>query len=431
MSLIFLNMKKKVLYPLIALVIIIVALIVGKKQGWIGGEYQQKVTVEKAVPRTLTELITANGKIKPEVVVKVSSDVSGEILELTVKEGDEVVVGQVLARIQPDIYQRHLEKMEASLRSSEANLAQAEAQLKQKELSYNRNKTLWDQQTISESEYELAQSDYNIAKASVEASRAALRNARASLNEAKDNLTKTTIYSPMDGTVSRLNVEKGERVVGTAQFEGTDMMTIANLNNMEVVVDVNENDIIRVSSRDTALIEVDAYLDTKFKGLVTEIANSAKSEGTSADQITNFEVKVLIMPESYQELVEDKGENFYPFRPGMSATVDIQTNTRADVLCVPIQSVTTRADTISTDEDGKKLNTEAEKTEVVFVVKEGRIEQRKVTPGIQDTKYIEIIEGLQEGDEVVTAPYSAISQKLKNNDPVEVTDKLFEDKTKK
>ncbi len=423
-------MKKKVLYPLIVLVIIIVVLIVGKKQGWIGGEYQQKVSAEKAVQRTLTELITANGKIKPEVVVKVSSDVSGEILELTIKEGDEVVTGQILARIQPDIYQRNLEKMEALLRSSEANLAQAEAQFKQKELSFNRNKTLWNQQTISESEYELAQSDHNISKASVEASRAALRNARASLNEAKDNLTKTTIYSPMNGTVSRLNVEKGERVVGTAQFAGTDMMTIANLNNMEVVVDVNENDIIRVSSRDTALIEVDAYLDIKFKGLVTEIANSAKSEGTSADQITNFEVKVLILPESYQELVKEKGENFYPFRPGMSATVDIQTNTRANVLCVPIQSVTTRADTISTDKDGKKLNAEENKVEVVFVVKDGKVEQRKVTPGIQDTKYIEIVEGLQEGEEVVTAPYSAISQKLKNNDPVEVTDKLFEEKPK-
>ncbi|SMO51313.1 HlyD family secretion protein [Saccharicrinis carchari] len=424
-------MKKNILYPLIALAIIIIALIAGKKLGWIGGEFQLKVMVEQAEPRTLTELITANGKIKPEVEVKVSSDVSGEILELTVKEGDEVFNGQILAKIQPDIYQRHLEKMQASLRSAEANLAQAEAQLQQKELSFNRNKTLWEQQTISESEYELALSDYNIAKASAEASKAALRNAKASLNEAKDNLTKTTIYSPMDGTVSRLNVEKGERVVGTAQFEGTDMMTIANMNNMEVVVDVNENDIIRVSSRDTALIEVDAYLDRKFKGLVTEIANSAKSEGTSADQITNFEVKVLILPQSYRELIQEKGENFYPFRPGMSATVDIQTNTRADVLSVPIQSVTTRADTTTINTKDKDLNQEDDKTEVVFVVKEGRVEQRNVTPGIQDTRHIEIIEGLKEGEEVVTAPYSAIANKLKHNDPVEVVEKLFEDKEKK
>lgn len=274
-------MKRNVLYPLIALLVVVIGLIVAKKQGWVGGEFRHKVMVEKAERRTLTELITANGKIKPQVEVKVSSDVSGEILDLSVKEGDEVVKGQVLARIQPDIYQRNLEKMQASVRSSEANLAQSEAQFQQKKLAFERFQSLWKQQTISESEYEQVLADYNVAKASVEAAQAALINARASLNEAKDNLSKTTIYAPMDGTVSQLNVEKGERVVGTAQFEGTDMMTIANLNNMEVVVDVNENDIIRVALMDTALIEVDAYLKTKFKGVVTEIANSARSEGSA------------------------------------------------------------------------------------------------------------------------------------------------------
>ena len=271
--------------------------------------------------------------------------------------------------------------------------------------------------------------DFNVAKASVDAAKASLRNAKASLNEAHDNLTKTTIYAPMNGTISRLNVEKGERVVGTAQFEGTDMMTIANLNNMEVVVDVNENDIIRVSLKDTALIEVDAYLKKKFKGLVTEIANSAKSEGTSTDQITNFEVKVLILPDSYRELMKDKGKNFYPFRPGMSATVDIQTNTKANVLTVPIQSVTTRKDTAKVSELNPELkDMEEEKVEVVFVVIDGKIEQRKVEPGIQDTRYIQIIEGLSEGEEVVSAPYNAISKKLNHEDLVEVVDKLFEDK---
>ncbi|WP_075591484.1 efflux RND transporter periplasmic adaptor subunit [Labilibacter marinus] len=424
-------MKKSVLYPLIGLVVIILLLIVAKKQGWIGGEFKHKVKIEKVEVRTLTETITANGKIKPEVEVKVSSDVSGEILLLTVKEGDEVKKGQMLARIQPDIYERNLEKRQASLKSSEASLAQAEAQFKQKELSYNRNEKLWKEQTISESEYEQALADYNVAKASVDASRASLRNAKASLNEAKDNLAKTTIYAAMDGTISRLNVEKGERVVGTAQFEGTEMMTIANLNNMEVVVDVNENDIIRVSSMDTALIEVDAYLKQKFKGLVTEIANSAKSQGTSADQITNFEVKILILPESYQELLEEKGTNFYPFRPGMSATVDIQTNTKVDVLTVPIQSVTTRKDTTKVEDDNLDLEKEEEKTEVVFVVVDGKIEQRKVAVGIQDTKYIQIIEGVEKGEEVVSAPYSAIAKKLNNGDLVEVVDKLFDAKDKK
>ncbi|WP_430934073.1 efflux RND transporter periplasmic adaptor subunit [Saccharicrinis sp. 156] len=423
-------MKKKLLYPLIILIVIIVGLVIAKGQGWIGGDFRHKVEVKKAETRTLTEIITANGKIKPEVEVKVSSDVSGEILELTVKDGDEVQKGQILARVQPDIYQRNLEKMQASVRSSEANLSQSEAQFQQKQLAYNRNKTLWEQQTISESEYEQVLADYNVAKASVEAANASLINAKASLNEAKDNLTKTTIYAPMDGTVSRLNVEKGERVVGTAQFEGTDMMTIANLNNMEVVVDVNENDIIRVSMMDTAIIEVDAYLKTKFKGLVTEIANSAKTEGTSADQITNFEVKVLILPESYRELMEEKGEGFYPFRPGMSATVDIQTNTKVDVLTIPIQSVTTRKDTTEVEEQEEDLKKEEEKIEVVFVVADGKIEQRKVKPGIQDTKFIEITEGLQVGEQVVSAPYSAISKKLKHEDLVEVVDKLFEEKEK-
>ncbi len=418
-------MKKSILYPLLGLVVIIILLVVAKKAGWIGGEFRHKVTVEEAKTRTITETITANGKIKPEVEVKVSSDVSGEILELTVKEGDEVIKGQILAKIQPDIYQRHLEKMQASLRSSEANLAQAEAQFSQKELAYQRNKKLWEEETIAESEYERILAEYNVAKASVQASKASLINARASLNEAKDNLSKTTIYAPMAGTISRLNVEKGERVVGTAQFEGTAMMTIANLNNMEVVVDVNENDIIRVSFRDTALIEVDAYLKQKFKGIVTEIANSAKTQGSS-DQVTDFEVKILILPESYQELIKDKGSNFYPFRPGMSATVDIQTNTQTNILTIPIQSVTTRQDTAKVDSIDHKITDE--KIEVVFVENQGTIEQRKVEPGIQDTKYIEIINGLEEGEKVISGPYSAISKKLNNGDLVEVVDQLFENK---
>ncbi|TLX73917.1 efflux RND transporter periplasmic adaptor subunit [Labilibacter sediminis] len=422
-------MKKSILFPLLALVLIVVLLIVAKKQGWIGSEFRHKVTVEKVELRTITETITANGKIKPEVEVKVSSDVSGEILDLRVKEGDEVIKGQMLAKIQPDIYERNLEKMEASLRSAEANLSQSMAQFKQKELAYNRNKQLWNEKTISESEYEQVLAEYNVAKAGVESSEASLRNARAALNEAKDNLTKTTIYAPMDGTVSRLNVEKGERVVGTGQFEGTEMMTIANLNNMEVVVDVNENDIIRVNYNDTALIEVDAYLKTKFKGIVTQIANSAKLEGASTDQITNFEVKVFILPESYQDLLNSENNTSYPFRPGMSATVDIQTNTVQGVFTVPIQSVAMRKDTL--DAKSKDAETLDEKVEVVFVVSDGTIEQRKVTSGIQDAKYIEVISGLSEEEEVVSGPYSAISKKLKDKDLVEISDELFSEKEKK
>ncbi|MCG8582600.1 MAG: efflux RND transporter periplasmic adaptor subunit [Bacteroidales bacterium] len=420
-------MKKPVVIAIVAIITIVIVLVIGKKQGWIGQEYQEKVLAEKAQHRTITEAITANGKINPIVEVKISSDVSGEILDLLVEEGQEVKRGQVLARIQPDIYERNYEKMEASVKSAEANLQQAKAQLQQKRLNYNRNKQLWEDKTISESDFEQVESEFEIARANKASAEASLRNSRASLKEAKDNLNRTTIYAPMDGTISRLNVEKGERVVGTAQFEGTEMMTLANLHQMEVLVDVNENDIIRVSYNDTCIIEVDAYLKQEFKGVVTQIANSAKTQGTSADQITNFEVRVLILPESYQHLIKENANNIYPFRPGMSATVDIQTNTRYNTLTVPIQSVTTRPDSIMTDSIKMEVDKD-KRIEVVFVVEEGKAVQKKVVPGIQNTKYIEILEGLAEDDEVVSGPYSAISRKLKSGNAVQVVDKLFEDK---
>jgi len=423
-------MKKPVVIAIVAIVLILIVLVIGKKQGWVGQDYQEKVLAEKVQLRTVTESITANGKIKPKVEIKISSDVSGEILDLLVEEGEEVKTGQVLARIQPDIYERNYEKMEASVKSAEANVAQAKAQFQQKELNYNRNKTLWNDKTISAAEYEQASSEYEIAKANKAATEAAFRNSHASLKEAKDNLNRTTIYAPMDGTISRLNVEKGERVVGTGQFEGTEMMTLANLHQMEVLVDVNENDIIRVSQHDTCLIEVDAYLKQKFKGIVTQIANSAKTQGASADQITNFEVRVLILPESYQELTAKNTQNRYPFRPGMSATVDIQTNTRYNTVTIPIQSVTTRPDT--TNNDTLKLETDKDtRIEVVFVVKNGKALMKKVVPGIQNTKHIEILDGLDENDKVISGPYSAISRKLENEAAVQVVDQLFDPKKEK
>ncbi len=423
-------MRKPIIIAIVAIVLIVIVLVVGKKQGWVGQEYQEKVLAEKVQLRTITESITANGKIKPKVEIKISSDVSGEILELLIKEGEEVKQGQVLARIQPDIYERNYEKMEASVKSAEANVTQTKAQFRQKELSYNRNKKLWQEKTIPEAEYELASSEYHIAKANKEAAEASLRNSRASLKEAKDNLNRTTIYAPMDGTISRLNVEKGERVVGTAQFEGTEMMTLANLHQMEVLVDVNENDIIRVSHHDTCLIEVDAYLKQKFKGLVTQIANSAKIQGASADQITNFEVHVLILPESYQELTAKNSNNIYPFRPGMSATVDIQTNTKYNTITIPIQSVTTRPDTTSNNSLKTKSDKD-ERIEVVFVVEDGKAIQKKVVPGIQNTKHIEILEGLEADEQVISGPYSAISRKLNHESAVQVVDKLFDSKKDK
>ena len=415
-------MKKAHIIALAALVVLIVFLIAGKKMGWIGKEIREKVTVEKAILRTLTESITANGKIKPETEVKISSDVSGEIIELLVKEGDEVVKGQILARIQPDIYQRNLERTEAAVKNSEANLTQAQAQLLQKKLAFNRSKELFEQKAIPLSEFEQMQAEFNIAQANVASAEATLRSALASRSEARDNLNKTTIYAPMGGTISRLNVEKGERVVGTAQFSGTEMMTLANLNMMEVMVDVNENDIIRVKKGDTCLIEVDAYLKKKFKGLVTQIANSANVQGTSTDQITNFEVRILVLPESYADLIQEG--NSYPFRPGMSATVEIQTKTMPNILTIPLISVTMRNDSLLTDSAKVKPESQDKKIEVAFVVVDGKVQQRKVETGIQDSKYIQITNGINEGDEVVSGPFSAISRKLKEGDLVEKTDNL-------
>jgi HlyD family secretion protein len=415
-------MKKPHIIALAALVVLIVFLIAGKKMGWLGKELREKVTVEKAILRTLTESITANGKIKPETEVKISSDVSGEIIELLVKEGDEVVKGQILARIQPDIYQRNLERTEAAVKNSEANLTQSQAQLLQKKLAFNRSKELFEQKAIPQSEFEQVEAEFNIAQANVASAEATLRSALASRSEARDNLNKTTIYAPMGGTISRLNVEKGERVVGTAQFSGTEMMTLANLNMMEVMVDVNENDIIRVKKGDTCLIEVDAYLKKKFKGLVTQIANSANVQGTSTDQITNFEVRILVLPESYADLIQDG--NAYPFRPGMSATVEIQTKTMPNILTIPLISVTMRNDSLLTDSVKIKQESQDKKIEVAFVVMDGKVQQRKVETGIQDSKYIQITSGINEGDEVVSGPFSAISRKLKDGDLVEKTDNL-------
>jgi HlyD family secretion protein len=419
--------KKTIIIALSAFAALIIFLLIGKSAGFIGKKFKEKVTAEAATLRTIIETITANGKINPEVEVKITSDVSGEIIVLNVKEGDWVVKGQMLAKVQPDIYERNLERMEASVKSASANMEQAKAQFNQKTLSFNRSKTLWEQKTISESDFEMAQVEYNVAKSALDASMASLSSQQAALNEARDQLTKTTIYAPMDGIVTKLNIEKGERVVGTGQFEGTAIMTVSNLKQMEVVVDVNENDIVKVAAGDSCLIEVDAYLKTKFRGVVTQVANSAKNTGVSADQITNFEVKVLILPESYAGLISRGKENEYPFRPGMSATVDIQTETKANVITIPVQSVAIRTDSVKHDSlkvTTKPVDQELRK-EVVFVVNNGKIEQRDVKPGIQDSRYIEIISGLKQDEQVVSGPYSAISRKLSDGMEVEVVKSLY------
>jgi len=410
--------KNKILIILIAAVVfLLIFAVIGKKAGWFGKAATVKVAVENAEKRRITEAITANGKIQPEKEVKITPDVSGEIVELTVREGDHVEKGQLLLRIKPDIYISQRDRSLAAISSAKARLAQSEAQFTQAELSYNRSKQLYDEQTVSKSEFEQAQASYTVAKAEVDAAKFSVVSSEASLKEATENLQKTSIYAPMSGTVSMLLVELGERVVGTSMMTGTEMMRVADLSRMEAQVEVNENDIVRVSVGDTALIEVDAYLDQKFKGIVTEIANSAKTTGVSADQVTNFDVKILVLPESYKKLV-DAGDN-NPFRPGMSATVDIQTESKADIITVPIQSVTTRTDTTKvtgtlSDKDIRTL---------VFITDGTRALAKDVTTGIQDNTYIEVISGVEAGDRVISAPFSAINKKLSDSTLIEIVKK--------
>jgi HlyD family secretion protein len=448
--------NKLLKYLLIATVVLIVFAIIGKKAGWFGKEKAIQVATEIAKKRTIVEIITANGKIQPQIELKMSSEVSGEIVQLNVKEGQEVKAGELLVKINPEILLAGIARMEASLNTSKANyanskarLSQTESQFKAEELSYNRNKKLWQDKAISDAEYETALSKYEVSKSDVEAARESVNSAKfnvmsaeASLRESHEQLSKTSIYAPMAGTISKLNVELGERVLGTIQMAGTELLRIANLDKMEVVVDVNENDIIKVENLDTAIIEVDAYLGKKFKGIVTEIANSATVAGSGTDEVTNFEIKILLLKDSYKDLLPADDKIYYPFRPGMSATADIQTNTKYNVLSVPIQSITTRTDSTGvakiikeeTGDEEENVNKEEEKKEkketkeikpieVLFMLAKGKALMKEVKTGIQDDNYIEIISGISDSAEVITSPYSVISKKLKNNIAVEKVDK--------
>lgn len=447
---------KKIIWIILAGVIFIVMIVMMKN---CSGNKSTKIAVEKAGKRNVTESVSANGKIQPEVEVKISSDVSGEIVELFVKEGDQVKKGDLLCKINPLIYESNTSRMVATLNGAKANLANSKARLEQikaafanLEASFNRNKKLFDQGAISQSDFDAAKASYEGAKAdvkgaedNVDASEYNVKSTEASLKEANDNLAKTNIYSPVNGTVSKLNKEKGERVVGTAQMEGTEIMRLANLNEMEVSVEVNENDIVRVHNGDTSLIEVDAYLGRKFKGVVTEIANSANTTGVTAEQVTNFVVKIRILQESYMDLLK-ANNNMAPFRPGMSATVDVQTKKVLKVITVPIQSVTTRNDSteynlqnkgkeqggdddeivVKNDNDKKSGNEDLIKIQecvFVFNAADNKVKMVPVKTGIQDNNYIEIISGVKEGDEVVSAPYSAIAKELKDGDVVNKVDK--------
>jgi HlyD family secretion protein len=454
-------MKKIFLYSGIVIVLFIIVFMAKK----CGNKGVVEVQTEKAVKRNIVETVSANGKIQPEGEVKISSDVSGQIVEMNIKEGQDVRKGDVLVKINPEIYQAALDQMTASLNTSKANLENAKARFSQSksnftnvESNFNRQKKLFDQGAISQSEfdnvkaqYESARSDVDAAGQNVSAAEFNVLNADAAVKQSRENLAKTTITSPVNGKVIKLEVENGERVVGTSQMSGTEMMVITSSDEMEVNVEVNENDIIRVHMNDTADIEVDAYLGRKFKGIVTEIANSANTSGVTADQVTNFVVKIRILRDSYKDITN-------PFRRGMSATVDIQTKRAFNVVSVPIQAVTTRSDSALYDENGKKIEEDKGNDEETTVVNEdekkrqekkekedrSKIEEcvfvydptdrkahlRKVKTGIQDADHMEIISGLKDGDEVIWAPYTAVSKLIRDGQLVEKTDEFSWEKKK-
>jgi HlyD family secretion protein len=441
--------NNKLLYILgiITIIAIIAAIFIGKNK-----KKNEAVEVETqaVAKRDIVQSVTASGKIYPEEEVKISSEVSGEIIELTVKEGDYVKKGQLLARIKPETYQAVLEQGGAQLDNTKAQLStaksrisqaqavvsQAEAQYANAQTAFSRAQELLTKKIISKADFESAETSLKTAKANVASAKAdveaakhsadaagyTIRATEATIKEAKINLNKTTIYAPMDGIVSLLNVKKGEKVLGTIQMSGTEMMRIANFDFIEVRVDVSEGEITKVKLGDTASIEVDAYLDRKFDGIVTQVANTSKGASsaiTSADQSTNFVVKIRILKSSYEDLLAD---NPKPFLPGMSATVDIKTKKKTGVLSVPIQAVTTK-DSVYDGSNHTK--------EILFIKDSSKAIIKEIKTGIQDDNYIEITEGLKGNEDIITGPYNTISKELKNGDKVKIADKNAKKKTVK
>lgn len=422
-------MQKKTVYSLLgAAVVLIVALVGLSKAGVIGNKDEGKeVETAKVTASTIVETVSATGKIQPEIEVKIASMVSGEIISLNVKEGQVVKKGDLLVKINPDLYTSGLERSVANLAGTKASLTQSDASFKEAKANYERNKILYDKGVISKSDWDKAVSTFEVAKATKQSAYYNVQSASASVTEARDNLGRTTIYSPADGTISVLNVELGERVLGTQQMAGTELLRVANLNNMEVEVDVNENDIVKIKIGDEANVEVDAYLKKKFKGVVTSISNSASTTLTS-DQVTNFKVKVRILKDSYQDLLEGKPSTYSPFRPGMTATVDIITTTKTNVLAVPISSVVVKSDTTAVkdfkvedpNEDKKAVPKSDKKFECVFVKVGDKAKIRIIKTGIQDDTNIEVMSGLKPGDVVITGPYTTVSKELNSGDKVKL-----------
>jgi HlyD family secretion protein len=441
--------NKNLLIFLAALVVVLlIVAIVGKKQNWFGKGDLQTIALEKVAFKSIIETVTASGKLNPQTEVKLSSEVSGEIIELRVKEGDSVKKGDLLVVINPAIYESQeaqasatVSQVRANRQSAEATFLNQQSQFDQAKATYERQQKLYADKIISVAEYEqakvtlrAAQAAFETAKEQFNASKFSLTASEAQRKLAVDNLLKTRIYAPISGIISLCNVKLGERVVGTAQMAGTELIRVADLNNMQAEVDVNENDVLKVKVGDTADIEVDAYRNKKFKGVVSQIAySSGTSQGVVAtSQAINFTVKISLLKDSYTELIDPLHGHAFPFRPGMSCTVDVRTNTKDKTLSVPIQSVTTRE---NEKEKGYKQKKDEESTdkkdvkEVVFVIESGKAKMIEVKTGIQDASYIEILSGLKDGQEVIKAPFKAISKTLKDGDLVKVVEEseLFKD----
>lgn len=422
-------MSKKTIYILIGSAIVIIGVLVGlSKAGIIGNKDKGKeVEIADAQTGTIVETVSATGKIQPEIEVKMASMVSGEIIDLPIKEGQVVKKGDLLLKINPDLYTSGLNRTVANLSVSKASLSQSDASFNQAKADYERNKVLYGKGIISKSDWDKSVASFEVAKASKQSAYYNVQSASASVNEARDNLGRTVIYAPADGTISVLNVELGERVLGTQQMAGTELLRVANLNNMEVEVDVNENDIVKIKVGDAANVEVDAYLKKQFKGVVTSISNSA-STALTADQVTNFKVKVRILKESYKDLMVGKPDTYSPFRPGMTATVDIITTTKTDVVYVPISSVVVKSDTAAVkmpkiddpkDSENKKPSPKSDKKlECVFVKVGDKAKIRIIKTGIQDDTNIEVMSGLKKGDVVITGPYTTVAKDLNSGDKV-------------
>lgn len=456
-------MNKTVKWILIVLGIIVLLVIIVSVIGG-GGDKGEKVAIEKAMRRTIIETVTASGQIYPEVQVRISPDIAGEVTELNVQEGDSVKRGDVLARIYADIYalQRdeaasQVSQSQATVANSEAALESLKASLNQAQITYDRNKKLYDDKVISKSELEQyettlrsARANYNAAQQNINSLKANVQAAQTGLSRANKEIARTTIVAPMDGVISSLKIKRGEKVAGNNFNVGTEMMTVADMSVLEVRVNVGENDIVKVSLGDSADIEVDAYNNRKFRGIVTQIASSTASgtltSGTSND-VTNYEVRIRLDPASYKDLIDPARPKKWPFRPGMNASAEIRTQRKDNVIAVPFNAVTARVKgSDQSIEDQKKeaerdrdesapeeiVTVDSDKTEdVVFVLQPDKtVKKVPVKWGIQDINYIEITEGLKGGEEVVSAPFSAISKNLKNGMKVTVVpkDKLFENK---